>query len=679
MQHNLSDMNIARRLSISTRKESASTKKLASGSRINQAADDAAGLTISEKMRSQIRGLIQASQNAQNGVLLIQTAEGALQEIHEMLQRIGELATEAANGTNSDIDRESVQKEVEQIKIEIDKTATSTIFNKISLLDGSFAKKNVAKTNSSSVATPKLIFHDEVTYEVITTQTPSSYKTIDGYDSIKNALKNQIVPQAVSAVMKTFSNTFKYLEGSSIGIGLSINNNPSSTTLASVRLQTIWENNPELNVSLEFTLSVNVGSLVEDSSPDGLDDISREALESTIAHEMMHALMYEAMTCGMMNKDQSMHETYGFPLWFIEGTAQTVGDGGSWVRTGLKINGSTSEKDITTILQSTDAKLTGRKSKCQYATGYLASMYLGYLANGSTSTNGKDIAKGLDKLLNQIKNGKSLSQAISDNTKYKNIDDFINKFPIDSPAFIKKLMADCDSGMGSLVGDSYKETNLLPDKDLKNDIFKLNTDTWSVLNEYPAGYVVMSGGTKNETGIPPGMKDAKAATPPPSVPIPPATDPTLHPVPNPSTGTRISIPINGSNTGGIYLQIGSNKEQSMIVYIEAMDTMNLGIKQIDISTDKGASDAITHIKDAINIVSSQRADLGAYQNRLEHTIRNLDNATENTQAAESRIRDTDMACEIMKLSKQTILKQVAQSLLVQANMSPKSVLNLLTS
>src|SRR3712207_7895246 len=86
MQHNLSAMNIARRLSISTRKESASTKKLASGSRINQAADDAAGLTISEKMRSQIRGLIQASQNAQNGVLLIQTAEGALQEIHEMLR-----------------------------------------------------------------------------------------------------------------------------------------------------------------------------------------------------------------------------------------------------------------------------------------------------------------------------------------------------------------------------------------------------------------------------------------------------------------------------------------------------------------------------------------------------------------------------------------------------------------
>ena len=152
VQHNITAMNSSRNLGIVTNQQAKQSEKLSSGYRINRAADDAAGLTISEKMRSQIRGLAKASDNAQDGVSLIQVAEGALNETHAILQRMNELATQAANDTNTTIDRNAIKAEIDQLKSEITRIADTTEFNSQKILNGSFSGKNFqvgAKANQS--------------------------------------------------------------------------------------------------------------------------------------------------------------------------------------------------------------------------------------------------------------------------------------------------------------------------------------------------------------------------------------------------------------------------------------------------------------------------------------------------------------------------------------------------
>ena len=141
VQHNLTAMNTQRQLNITSGVQSKVSEQLASGYKINRAADDAAGLTISEKMRSQIRGLTQASANAEDGISCVQTAEGALAEVHDMLQRMNELAVKSANGTNTTADRVAIQKEINALVSEVNRVSQSTQFNTLNLLDGSFTGK----------------------------------------------------------------------------------------------------------------------------------------------------------------------------------------------------------------------------------------------------------------------------------------------------------------------------------------------------------------------------------------------------------------------------------------------------------------------------------------------------------------------------------------------------------
>ena len=151
VQHNMQAMNANRTLGITTDSQKKVTEKLSSGYKVNRAADDAAGLTISEKMRSQIRGLTQASANAQDGISCVQTAEGALTEVHSMLQRMNELAVKAANGTNTSADRTAIQKEVSALSSEISRVAQSTQFNTLNLLNGSFAAGKTLQVGTANV------------------------------------------------------------------------------------------------------------------------------------------------------------------------------------------------------------------------------------------------------------------------------------------------------------------------------------------------------------------------------------------------------------------------------------------------------------------------------------------------------------------------------------------------
>lgn len=659
--HNLLSMYGNRSLGIVSKRKDNAVEKLSSGYRINRAADDAAGLKISEKMRGQIRGLNRASMNAQEGISLVQTADGALSEVQSLLQRARELSVQAANDTNVDADRQAIQDEIDNLIQEIDGISERTEFNTKKLLDGSCTVTSpIEKAITQPLnGTLSIFWEDEVTYddaetvsyEFATMQRPSEETSgVGTYTVLADTLDKSIVPQAVNALINTYPNAFGYLSSCSTGIGLKIEGN-SSSVLASVTVGTSngRVENGQVTYDLRFSLSVNPDYL--DFNPDGtLTADSRTEFEGTILHEMTHALMDEAMTYGMMSS------TNKYPLWFVEGMAQTAVGGyanyNDWVNNALNINTSSTEENIKTVL-SGPASLKSTYSISSYGTGYLAVMYLGYLAGGETLS-ASSIRNGVDKILTDLKDGISLSDIINNVTlgTYANTTAFENAFPDTKAAtFVKQLTAAVGEGNGSLVGNDFSKTDLLPDGNATSTVLDLDTTARFVYNRYPDGVYVMSGGGRDAYGVAPdGAVPAGGA----------------------GGGGVGSVTSNGLN-----LQIGANSSQSMTISIDMINSMSLNVSSVSVMSHTDASDAITTFNDALETVSTTRAKLGAFQNRLEHVVSNDDNTSENMQASESRIRDMDMIQGTVDFSKENILEQVAQAMLAQSNQSANSVVSLL--
>ncbi len=538
ISHNMPAMNGRLRLKTAENDFAKSTKKLSSGYRINCAADDAAGLTISEKMRSQIRGLNKASGNAQDGISLIQTAEGALAESQSILQRIRELAVQGANDTNTDSDRAAIQKEIDQLISQIDQIADTTQFNTMNLLDGTWASEDgnplkkaliyevsgsdgrngqlfsveaLNGRNAGETVSLQEVFEAEgkgpnIIYQVTeddfaTTQTAAGSATASGNASLKDTLKTEIVPQAVNALINTFGDTFGYLSGSSIGIGLKLSNNSSSSVLASVGVgYSYYSDKTMVTDMLTYSLNVNLAHISTDPSGNLTQD-SRRALETTIVHEMMHAMMDEALTSGMVGvSNGKLDPSNRFPGWFTEGMAQAAAGGCSndndWVNGGLKLNASSSLADISNAVKNKANALSSGSVSSQYGTGYLACMYLGYLVNGSSGTDAASVAKGLDTLMKEIKDGKGLDDVVREKTSYNGLADFQKKFgDSESAVFIHELLvATGNTGNGALVTNNYQDSDLLPDAAFNTNLFQLNTSNTTIKNVYPAGVDVFADG-----------------------------------------------------------------------------------------------------------------------------------------------------------------------------------------
>lgn len=491
VQHNMSAMNANRMLSGVSSAQSKSTEKLSSGYRINRAADDAAGLSISEKMRGQIRGLNQASTNAQDGISLIQTAEGALNESHSILQRMRELSVQAANGTETDDDREAVQNEIEQLQSELTRISDTTEFNTMKLLDGSQSGSKVQVSVSKSAA-------GNLTEEPATNSTfkTAAVKAIDGTES-------------------TYSVT-------------TLDKNGNATT-----------------TSVTFT---------------GQNAVGTDA--ASIVTEL---------------KKTSLADTFDI-------SSDTTG----------AITFTAKEAGVTPsiALVSQDGKS----------------------AAPATSTPGTEAYN-------------KISQNIQVYDGTKNIEDSI--FTVNGEKFAYVTDA-------SKLGDSNKDVNYV--------VAKATVDE-------DAGKA-MAALINSKTGI--------AA--------------------ESDTNGALSLKPSATATGkGIELQIGANEGQTMNFTLDDMsaDALGVGAGKVDLSTQDKAKTATTTIDAAIKKVSKARGQMGAVQNRLEHTIANLDNIVENTTAAESAIRDTDMAEEMVAYSKNSILTQAGQSMLAQANQSNQGVLSLL--
>lgn len=639
LQHNIEAWNANRNLNVVTKRQAKSTEKLSSGYKINRAADNAAGLTISEGMRSMIRGLNRASNNAEDGYSLLQTADGALEEIHSILQRGRELSVQAANDSNTNIDRQAIQSEVDQLLVEINRIADTTEFNTLKLLDGS--------RSGDPTANPLVLQKEKagVTREGVQHVSPGTIlnpaaggvSRANALDQtwLKNELTNTIVPKAVGGILNTFNDVFANNPNVSAKIGAQLYSD-SSSTLAYVACRYSYDSSGKI-AGMELNLSVNLRTLVADANGQ-LTPQSQKALEGTIAHEMMHAFMDDALPNGMIGIDSNgvLDRTNQFPKWFKEGMAQTAAGGCSnyndWVNGGLGLNANTPESTISSVVTDSKNKLSSGSTASQYGTGYLACMYLGYLADGTNTVSSSAIGNGLDTILNDMKNGKTLNDVIKDISggKYLSISDFQRKFgDSDSAHFISLLLKEAGTtGSGSVIAPNLSDLDVLDNAAANKTYYQADFTT-------------------------------------------PFT---------PSSATTFTTGGSGGYNGNgdaLMLQVGSLGHQGIGISIDDAHTDALGLGSVSVMSFEEAGTAIADFDYAIDMVSDNRSSIGAYMNRLEHTISNVDNTSENTQAAESRLRDTDMAAEMVEYSASNIIAQAGQSMLAQANQSKQGILQLL--
>ena len=501
VQHNMQAMNANRMLNVTTSAQSKSTEKLSSGYRINRAADDAAGLTISEKMRKQIRGLDQASTNAQDGVSSVQTAEGALTEVHSMLQRMNELATQAANGTNSkDSDRQAIQDEIDQLTTEIDRVSETTKFNETYLLKGEAGTKTI-----------NMKAHDAGLKGTLT----------DNGDG------------TATFVMDTLN------AGDKVSIG-----------------------------GKNYTIGGTSDDLESAFGKNGLDIDTK-------------------------HQDISVN---GTTYKYYDATVKT--------KDSKTITAGYYSADPSTLADQAAATATGVNGQ---VTANLAALKTNAPA-GSTITVG---TKTVTLMKDDGKKGGTASDGIDDT---------------DTTVISKKKAYE-------LASKELLKANQIGDTKGSAKVGVGNTTTAIDLKNGTGTFQIQTG-------------SAEVA-----------------------------------NSLAFSLHVGADADMTnkIQVNIDAMDSASLGIKGLNVKDDSGnaATYAVDAISDAISKVSSQRSSLGAVQNRLEHTINNLDNVVENTTTAESRIRDTDMAEEMVNYSKNNILAQAGQSMLAQANQSNQGVLSLL--
>lgn len=543
IRNNIPALNARNRLDRNKSKLAKNLEKLSSGYRINRAGDDAAGLAISEKMRAQITGMKQAEQNAEDGIGLIHTGEGALQEVHAMLNRLHELAVQSANGTyNDDVNRAALQVEADQICDEIDRIARSANFNDVNLFqDTGLSAENISapiSRDAELAASPesghgpaleevladesntlKNIIYTETVYDFETTQNPSG--TANTFDAsqkaIADTLQTSIVPQVVSAIMDKYT-AFQYLNGSSIGIGLRLYSDPASSTLASVSVSTAYytsSDGTKHSDTLTYSLAVNIAKVGDLSDP-----AARSSLEQTIAHEMIHAFMDEATTVGMTGIAPSGAANQKFPSWFVEGMAQTASGPGNWTRgVSLNLKENATADEIRAALSGANALGSGSTAS-EYGTGYLACMYLGYLAGGGNADMGdsvnaaSSITQGVSHILARLIDGTSLTDVIKDVTggKYATVGQFQSGFANDAgvQGFVSQLLKytsaspDGTNVGGGLISGDLSRTDPVSDNSISGlKLFALNTSHQQVENKYPSEVTVLSGGGISASGVKP--------------------------------------------------------------------------------------------------------------------------------------------------------------------------------
>lgn len=537
--HNLSAMNTQRQFGINAKNKAKSSEKLASGYKINRAADDAAGLSISEKMRRQIRGLTQGVANTEDGVSLCQVADGALAEVNDMLHRITELSVKAANGTNSEEERAMIQEEIHQILKEIDKIGSTTTFNEKKL----FVSEN--NNEDFNIETDVSIDSENENNTAITMTREQAIRELTSGNFSVGTKDVEIDGNTIT------QDTIKRLAAA------------YSTEYLYYRLEEIKDDNTKRaevdNLFIQMAENIKGYMIGETYGASGDKTYTQEQIDE------MSQLTYDHLGKLMSNRytsDTDARQAFST----------------------LKHNAG-----FDTLTTPNVPMPSQINNLIEYATYY-------YFGNSSAISH----------------NGISNQAGEAANTATD-----LLKRKFDSTFVASKLWD---------ISHPFQDTV-----------------------EDPINRYIALAGLKEEDIV--------------DVPVIPE---------EPESSDEPTETLN------IWIQSGCDAGDGMHITIDAMNTDVLGINELNVTTVEGAKKALKIMDSALQKVSANRGKIGAYQNRLEHTIANEENIIENTTAAESQIRDTDMAKEMVRFSNLNILDQVGQSMMAQANQMNQGVLSLLS-
>ena len=626
VQHNMQAANANRMLGVTTSSQAKSTEKLSSGYRINRAADDAAGLSISEKMRKQIRGLDKASSNAQDGISAVQTAEGALTEVHSMLQRMNELATQASNGTNSDTDRKAIQDEIDQLTTEIDRVAETTKFNETYLLKGDGTTKKSTVSAHDAGLDGKLVDNGDGT---------SSFKLNDALsvgDKVTIAGKEYTIGK--SADVADYAKKGSHVPAAS---GDSVTSNGVTKSIVAKATKEQITGTTALDTAFKVTTGAAANGF---AAGDTITTKDGKVWTFTKVDNITTPTKADAAGAGFawMSDDDT-------PAFKVAASYEDL------LTDGAKIKTATTNTDLKKLNGVTIAENLDKNE-------------ISVIDSAKITTLTNSISAG------DLVTVSGVTKEITDETpkSFENIKKDIQK----AAAASKVQVGSKEYTLGTTTDDKTITADDLISKIKEGDKVKVGTAD-------PVTAIGVSATADDSITVDEAYrKMTEELTAASSI----GTD-TAAKVKSNGDGsftiTNGTVETKGALSFSLHVGADADMTNKITVDVETMNSANLGIKGINVNDDSGIAGtyAIDAIADAISKVSSQRSALGAVQNRLEHTISNLDNVAENTTSAESAIRDTDMATEMVNYSKNNILAQAGQSMLAQANQSNQGVLSLL--
>ena len=676
VQHNLQAINANRMLGITQGTLSSSTEKLSSGYKINRAADDAAGLSISEKMRKQIRGLDQASSNAEDGISAVQTAEGALQEVTDMLQRMNELAVQAANGTNSETDRQSIQDEISQLTTEIDRVAETTKFNETYLLKG--GKDTQVKTlNSYDAGLKGDMYDDGGATATFTTNLKvgdsvsiagKEYNIISGKEDANEKISN--IQQKIKDMTDGQEVTIEGTAYTAVGSGDTISFKAGTGTTYSIE---------ELvgKVTDGTTVEVNKGGKVI------ARDFANKDKNITVddAVKKMKSALVQANSVGATKSDAKVTtEIKG------SGTVQTIDNGGTVKakQALIAVKGDqmiqiAQDDDITEYAKTGSGYKLYKTGTPTLDNGKFKENEL-YVHDDGTVKGAVAIDAGTTAATgNAAYNSATDLTAKAGYTAYVEADlnevGTFTKATHSASAKVTAPTATTDAKM-SITFEQVKSQEMADGQNALTkalDKIHYTQSAANVVGEFSHAFDAGSELDIDKAGTDAGTGALAVNGVPVDAEFAEVEDKQVFTITKGTTEVKQDL--------SLALHVGADADMTnkITVGISSMDSKGLGVADINVADDSGnsATYAIDAIENAIKTVSKQRSALGAVQNRLEHTIKNLDNVVENTTSAESQIRDTDMATEMVKYSNANILSQAGQSMLAQANQSNQGVLSLL--
>lgn len=653
---NITALNTYNSYTAANNKIASSVAKLSSGYAINSAADNAAGLAISEKMRAQIRGLDKASSNSQTAISLAQTAEGSLESSGEILQRMREISVQSSSDTNQDnIDRDALQAEFSQLNSELDEIAQDSTFNNQHLLNGNLSSKKVTSTiattasgltttvgNANSGIYQFTVGVEEITPQV-TAQAPNSA-------TVAASSLNSKYFSAGTATMGASAKASSLLNGN-YTLSATANYSDDKSSVSSITFTATGDNGQS------FSVTKKASELTDIQAAGTLDiDFGSTAFKATLTAATN--LTSETPTSAELESLASG----------VSGTI-TVSGGKNAVAQENAV--------VAHLTGASDVELKAGMSSVTFDNGVTVNFDKLTAANLDTTsstvaTAGKDYTNGVNTFAQTVTGDSSTPAA----------------FTLD----LTNLASNFDGTMSfSLLGKTYSGISVAKGDDVDTIASKLLTaiKDGGDITVGPSTIAAASGVTYTAadnkltfTANANVAADLSTALTAASVTTSGAKGTAAYSFENvfgaATAGVSTStVTVASTSNSGLTIQVGANTGDEMEINIERADSEFLGVKGLDVSTQESASKAVDAVNSAINQVSSQRAYLGAVQNRLTYKIDNLTTSSQNLTSAESSIRDVDMASEMTKFTNAQILSQASTAMLAQANALPQNVLSLL--